>query len=372
MGSCCPGDSTTRQINRRMRNDNQEDEEIIKLLFLGAGGSGKSTLFKQLKLLHANGLQKDERARYRNNIYRNIVVGMKALLDGNMSMILGEDHRGRGIEITFAGDEVETVENKSEMVACDEDLAEFIEGLDEATHITKETVQKFTGAWNDPGMQETWKRRSALQVQDSLKYFLENIDRIATDGYLPSVEDVMHVRIKTTGIVEENLTIQNRPFLIVDVGGQRSERRKWMNCFSGVTGLIFVASLTAYNQVLYEDEEVNRLKESLTLFHKLLNDDDTFSKACVVLFLNKSDLFSEMIKTDPITKCLPDYKGPLTEEDQFGFIKMLYEQQAGAHKIFAHKTCATNTDQIKVIFKAVNRTFINRALIKAGLLPPEE
>jgi len=343
-----------------MRNDNQEDEEIIKLLFLGAGGSGKSTLFKQLKLLHANGLQEDERARYRNNIYRNIVVGMKALLDGNISMILG------GTE------DDETVENKSEMVACDEELAEFIEGLDEATRVTKETAQRLITAWNDRGMQETWKRRSALQIQDSLKYFLENINRIATDGYLPSVEDVMHVRIKTTGIVEESLTIQNRPFLIVDVGGQRSERRKWMNCFSGVTGLIFVASLTAYNQVLYEDEDANRLTESLMLFHKLLNDDDTFTKACVVLFLNKSDLFSEMIRTDPITKCLPDYKGPLTEEDQFNFIKMMYEQQAGTHKIFAHKTCATNTDQIKVIFKAVNRTFINRALIKAGLLPPEE
>jgi len=366
MGNCCL-DSTTRQINRQMHQGKSDDDEVIKLLFLGAGGSGKSTLFKQLRLLHGDGLKtEEERLGYKRNIFGNLVDGMKKLLEGNL-MLMDET----GTTYKFDGDEKETVEVYTNMVPCDENLADYIDALDEGATVNKELADYFRKAWADPGMQETWRRRSVLQLQDSLKYFLENIDRIAEVGYVPSINDVMHVRIKTAGIVEESLRMNDKNFLIVDVGGQRCERRKWMNCFDSVTGLIFVASLTAYNQFLYEDENVNRFRESLMLFKQLLNKDDTFEKAGVVLFLNKSDLFTDMVKETPITKCLPEYDGELTEVDQYNFIKAHYEEAAGTHKIYTHKTCATETDQIKVIFKSVNHNIINRALIDAGLLAPQ-
>jgi len=360
----------TREIDRRMRHGLAEDEDIIKLLFLGAGGSGKSTLFKQLKLLHGNGLQVDERMGYRSNIYSNVVAGMKTLLEGN-TIFVEEAEPRQGSTYKFSGAESKSVEVKPPLTLCDENLATYINQLDDASAISPEIAENLKKAWNEPGMQQTWNRRYMLQVQDSLKYFIENIDRIATSGYIPSVDDVMHVRIKTTGIVEESLTMEDRPFKLVDVGGQRSERRKWLNCFSEVTGLIFVASLTAYNQFLYEDEKVNRLKESLMLFKKLLNEDDTFETSCVVLFLNKDDLFVEMVKHTPITKCFPNYKGNLNDDAQYEFISNLYKQQAKDRRIYTHRTCATNTDKMKVIFKSVNHAVINGALIKAGLLPGE-
>jgi hypothetical protein len=46
-----------------------------------------------------------------------------------------------------------------------------------------------------------------------------------------------------TGIREERLKIDNQIFCFFDVGGQRNERRKWINCFDGVHGIIFVAAL---------------------------------------------------------------------------------------------------------------------------------
>lgn len=368
---CCPRDTETAKIDSTLRQAARDGSDVIKLLFLGAGGSGKSTLFRQLRLLHGNGLKEDERMNYRSSIYTNIVDGMKTLLEGNAALV-GDDDSDSG-----AG-EVQLLS----IASCDEKLAEYITRLDDAAPITVECAEYFKKAWKDKGMQQTWAERSKLQVQDSLKYFMENIDRIAKEGYIPSKDDVMHVRIRTTGIVEEKLEMENRPFQIMDVGGQRSERRKWMNCFADVTGLIFVASLTAYNQFLYEDENVNRLEESLQVFGKLLNDDSTFDEACIVLFLNKSDLFKEMCKKTPISKCIPEYKGDETEEAQFEFIKSLYMgklkkkplkkgKEAVARKVFTHKTCATNTDQIKIIFDAVNQHVIKRALIKAGLLPPD-
>jgi len=366
MGTFCPGgDSETARINRELWRGENKDEDRIKLLFLGAGGSGKSTLFRQLRLLHANGLKQDERMSYKHSIYNNIVEGLKTLLEGNWSLNGDDDSDDQELE------------RPPDIVRCDEKLADYIDTLDEAAPISEKCVEYLKKAWNDKGMQQTWEERSQFQLQDSLKYFMDNIERIAKEGYIPSKDDVMHVRITTTGILEEHLTIEDTLFLIVDVGGQRTERRKWIRCFDDVNGLIFVASLTAYNQVLYEDERVNRLKESLMLFKSIFKND-TFDDACIVLFLNKCDLFSEMIKTRPLTKCFSDYKGNETEVEQYDYIKNLYEKLAlreiddkkQVRPIFIHKTCATNTAQMREIFNAVNRKIILRALVNAGLIAP--
>jgi len=347
MGIClAKNDGKTREIDAAMRQESNHDQDVIKLLFLGAGGSGKSTLFKQLRLLHGFGLQEPERRKYTNNIHQNVVYGMQTLVTGGNS--------GYGGNYT-----------------CQQDIAEYILALDGSHKVTKTTAEMFKKAWSDEGIKENWKNRSKYQVQDSLRYFIANIDRIASEDYIPSKDDCLHVRVRTTGIVEEKLTINNRSFKIVDVGGQRSERRKWINCFDGVTGLIFVESLISYDQMLYEDETTNRMKESLFLFKTLCSENmPAFKDSCIVLFLNKSDLFSELVRCRPITSCFPEYNGLLTESAQYDYIRKMYEMQNTTEnrKIFVHKTCATNTDQMKIIFNAVNHVIINRALIRAGLI----
>ena len=41
---------------------------------------------------------------------------------------------------------------------------------------------------------------------------------------------------------------------LFDVGGQRSERKKWIHCFEDVTAIIYCVSLNAYDLTLQEDE----------------------------------------------------------------------------------------------------------------------
>ena len=43
---------------------------------------------------------------------------------------------------------------------------------------------------------------------------------------------------------------------MVDVGGQRSERRKWIHCFENVTSVMFLVALSEYDQYLHEVSEV--------------------------------------------------------------------------------------------------------------------
>ena len=51
-----------------------------------------------------------------------------------------------------------------------------------------------------------------------------------------------------------------------DVGGQRSERKKWIHCFEGVTAIIFCVALSDYDLVLAEDEEMVGVGGGMTLF----------------------------------------------------------------------------------------------------------
>lgn len=95
-----------------------------------------------------------------------------------------------------------------------------------------------------------------------------------------------------------------------DVGGQRSQRRKWVYCFEDVRAVLFVVALSGYDMTLLEDTTVNRLEESLNLFEQIVNNR-WFKEASFVLFLNKLDLFREKIMntTRHLRNFFSDYNG---------------------------------------------------------------
>ena len=72
-------------------------------------------------------------------------------------------------------------------------------------------------------------------------------------------------------MIEEVFTIDDKPFHVYDVGGQRNERGKWIHLFANVTAIVFLAAISAFDQVLFEDESVNRVEEALNLFESILN-----------------------------------------------------------------------------------------------------
>ena len=154
--------------------------------------------------------------------------------------------------------------------------------------------------------------------------FLDDLARITDEAYIPSVEDVLQSRARTIGVKELLFTtdhhqwryeasprsprLSDRSYRLVDVGGQRNERKKWIHCFEGVTAVIFFADTSAYNLNLLEDSRVNRLLEALALFEEICNCK-YFIETPMILFLNKIDLLREKIKTVDISEYFDDYKG---------------------------------------------------------------
>lgn len=114
------------------------------------------------------------------------------------------------------------------------------------------------GLWRDPGVREAVSRSREFQLNDSAVYYFNAIDRMAAPGYMPTDQDILRSRVKTTGITETTFRVGELTYRLFDVGGQRSERKKWIHCFENVTALVFLVSLSEYDQMLYEDESVVR------------------------------------------------------------------------------------------------------------------
>merc|ERR1712099_180531 len=118
-------------------------------------------------------------------------------------------------------------------------------------------------------------------------------------GFIPDETDILYVRYRTTGVIDQRFTIKKNVFHIFDVGGQKSERKKWIHCFESVTAVIFVASLSCYDEVMFEDDTTNAMLDSVDLFEEICNLR-WFINTAMILFLNKKDLFAAKIQKVPL------------------------------------------------------------------------
>jgi len=129
-----------------------------------------------------------------------------------------------------------------------------------------------------------------LLVPSGTSYFWKHAVRICSPDYVPTNEDIIRCKLRTTGIQDISFITNDRKFTIVDVGGQRSERRKWLHAFNGVGAIIFLTAIDEYDgKTLAEDSNTDRLVESLNLFEKL-TESEWLQQTTFILFLNKIDL----------------------------------------------------------------------------------
>jgi hypothetical protein len=84
---------------------------------------------------------------------------------------------------------------------------------------------------------------------------MEHLDRICDTNYMPTSDDILHSRVRTTGIYRYTFDVPDcGSCQIFDVGGERSERKKWIHIFDQFSVVIAFVPLDSYDQVLYEDE----------------------------------------------------------------------------------------------------------------------
>jgi len=225
------------------------------------------------------------------------------------------------------------------------------------------------GLWNDPAIKVAVERSREFQLNDSAVYYFSSIDRIRSPKYQPTDQDILRSRVKTTGITQTTFVVGPLTYKLFDVGGQRSERRKWIHCFENVTALVFLVSLSEYDQRLYEDGQVNRMEEALRLFSSICNSR-WFLKTSIILFLNKKDLFAEKLPKSAMGEYFPDYRGGANYEKACEYVlqSFLSLNESTTKNIFSHFTCATDTKQIGFVLTAVQEVLLQQHLRECGVI----
>lgn len=345
--SCCshrtPEDGvvikTSKKIDREIKRDRKVFFSEIKLLLLGTGESGKSTFFKQMRILATpEGFTPEILQSYRDIVIGNTISQMKILIQA-------VENFGLEIENPKTNESIEVVKQS--------DIDTF----------SVETAMAVKQLWQERAIKQAYAGRdSHFQLNDSTAYFFENVERFADPSYVPTESDILRARVRSTGIEELSCQFAEFKFKLIDVGGQRSERKKWIHCFESVTAVIYCVALNEYDQTLREDETENRMVESIRLFETMTNSP-WFRTTTFILFLNKVDLFREKIQHVDLKVCFPKYIDGCNFDTASSFIKDRFiEKNTAPHSIFTHFTCAVNTENVEFVFNCVKETLLKNVL----------
>lgn len=354
MGNCVsqPGREDKERsdaIDRQIEDDAKRFKRECKILLLGSGESGKSTVVKQMRIIHKDGFPEAERAGYAPIVYRNVLDSAQAII----------------VMMRKLNIDCETYSNRP----LADKIADY--KLDESTAfvLSPEIAEAIHQFWQDPIVTKVIDEHgSEFYLMDSADYFFAEVLRIGSPDYLPTEMDVLRARQKSTGITETRFSMGQLSIHMFDVGGQRSERRKWIHCFESVTSIIFCTALSEYDQVLLEEKSQNRMTESLILFESIINSR-WFLRTSIILFLNKIDVFKKKLPKVPLERYFSEYTGGNDINKAAKYILWKFMQANRARlSVYPHLTQATDTTNIRLVFAAVKETILQNALKASGIL----
>jgi guanine nucleotide-binding protein G(i) subunit alpha len=241
-----------------------------------------------MKIIHQNGYSREELLAFRPLIWKNLFES------------------GRDIVQALAKFNLQPLNPSNKN--CERIMAYRVDTENPQFLFSPDIAQAVQEVWADEIIPALMEYSSKFYLMDSAGYFFEAAIRIAASNYVPSKEDVLRARAKTTAITETRFSMGQLSIHMVDVGGQRSERKKWIHNFESVTSIIFCTALSEYDQVLLEEKNQNRMAESLVLFESVINSR-WFLRTSIILFLNKIDVFKAKLPKVPLDKHFPEYTG---------------------------------------------------------------
>jgi len=318
-------------------------------MLLGQAESGKSTLQKQFQLFHASQTLDRERPSWRPIVYFNTIKAVRSILDeldwdftshanqedeayidSNwpaqisrirhklLPLVSIEDSLaselsggvtvagGRSGVFVRAGWQSVVTSTRSWPVAnlYDGSLPRPDVVANMAARLLSELQYDVDELWQHLAV-KTLLRLRRLRLEESAAFFLDEIHRIAEPDYLPTTDDILHVRLQTLGVTEHSFDINfggtHYSWILYDVGGARGQRHAWVPYFDDAAAIIFLAPISAFDQYLEEDPRTNRIDDSLQLFTSTCSNK-LLTNTSMVLMLNKTDLLKKKLQAGLMVK----------------------------------------------------------------------
>ncbi|KAJ3289218.1 Guanine nucleotide-binding protein G(o) subunit alpha [Rhizoclosmatium sp. JEL0117] len=455
--------SISRAIDASLEQEKPAITREVKILLLGTGDSGKTTVLKQLRVIYGSGFTPEEYLDFRSIILQNVVACAKALVAGmkKLQIPYGFDHTKEypeedevqgcrdpideenggdksagypdSVDMVTAGNtnvngtpnlprsdapksdtdavlsgllsteqllsitsdiRISSVprENNSTNVMVPPkpvhaasqtptaaaarrlfvasgpgsqqalDCAKVVRDMDKPYGFMKDEFlsQEYCDCvkklWEDSGVQYCYVRRAEVGVPECCRYVMENLERIGKKEYMPTDQDVIQARIMTQTISKTVVSFEKQQYSIIDVGGQKSQRRKWAPFFDDVRAVVFVVAMSGFDQVLVEDGRTNRIRDALHVFSCMVNLP-AFANVPFIVFMNKKDVFKEKVRDlkTRIADFFPEFKGEETYEDGATFFVDLFKEcnRNEEREVVFHLTFATDGNSLRGVMEAV-------------------
>ncbi|THH27770.1 hypothetical protein EUX98_g6413 [Antrodiella citrinella] len=264
------------------------------------------------------------------------------------------------------------------------------------------TQHEIIDLWRHPAVRNLI-RSNKLYLEESAAFFLDSIYRITEPEYVPSIDDVLHVRVQTLGVTEHqfDVTIGGLQYhwLLYDVGGAPGVfltatglgpvlRRRYITFtfdFLGgrqltdfdhlfiATAIIFLAPISAFDQYLEEDPRTNRIDDSLQLFQTLCTNK-LLSKAALILMLNKTDLLKQKLHAGiKVRKYISSYGDrpnnyeEVSEYFRAHFIQVQKRKDSSNRSLYVHFTSMLDVKATQAIITNVGEGIMRQHLSSIGL-----
>jgi len=330
----------------------------LRVLILGIAACGKSTFLKQIEFINSEQSDKEmetfSNSEFTPIFLQNVVTGCQELIQVCMKEDLGmEEENMKHARFLININAVE-VEN------------------------TDTLFNKIKAVWQDKAIQKVWERKNILPLQmKNMDNLMQNLDKVRHPDFVPTREDVLMIRLRTTGVAKFNFVANKVLWEFIDVGGQKPEREKWkMVIEEGIDAVVYMAAIDEYSLLTKQDNRTN-LEFSMAVFEETMKYEQLRSIP-KLLFLNKMDLFDTSIQTEhgwtDFKKHFPDFHSDNLDEDTVRlatdhitskFTKLL---PADTFMDSVHAGCCLKIDYVTTIFETLKISVISKRLVGTGLV----
>ncbi|KIK60242.1 hypothetical protein GYMLUDRAFT_244671 [Collybiopsis luxurians FD-317 M1] len=345
------------EIEVQLKRDRWISKNEIHILVMGGGVSGSAAALNKMIVLDCHMKQRyNDQATvtvsFKERIFTTLVRAMLTLLDAMTRMSINLSWRNRAHIATLRSLPLDI-----EVAILSQDIIDPIRSL-----------------WKDPAVQEFIHEFQAISLNQPSNYFLDSLDRISSFNYVPTYQDIalcgdiMGDKAKT--VIEVAFKIGELTYKFFHIGVQHLAKKKWISSFENVTAVVFVVNMSEYDEVLYEDQTMNRMQEALSLFDSICNSR-WFSKTAIILMMNEGDLLQEKLRRSPLDYHFPDYTGGDNYDAACEYLLHRFvslNQNAATKQIYAYYESDDIEITLKFILGAIQDILLQLHLKECGLL----
>ncbi|KAI8901309.1 guanine nucleotide binding protein, alpha subunit [Globomyces pollinis-pini] len=333
-----------KQVELYLKQEKQKylkSLEEPKILILGTSDAGKSTFLKQLKIIHGTGFTDEEIKQAKQSAITQVLNAAEIVIENS----------DENIKSTY---------NPIMQYLC------LVAGPYDCLPLY--IINLLAAMKEDVAAQKRFEELSHL-IPLSTSHFLTNIKRIAFAESVLTNEDILMQRTVTQTITQSTFIIDNDKVHFYDVSGLKHHRKQWIPYFQDILMIIFLVDISAYDMMMAENPEMNRMVDAHSLFneianHKLLRNVD------ISIFFNKNDLFEKKVMQVPIKDHFPNYTGQLNNAKAGGeFFENLFlkGQKCDSRQITVSYTCCTDSKLIQKLVYKILVSISRKNVIDSGI-----